>query len=132
MEINLEKMAQEVARRALDETEYKGKTLREWVEMINEFDSAKEKPIPPCEEHVPEILFCGVCKSGEYLYNEDGSRNTYCGKCGHKIDWEFYEKQEKYIESVIQEEKQKLPEHLQAAYEDLVSILRGGEKRDKA
>lgn len=39
MEFNLEKMAQEVSRRALDETEYKGKTLREWVELLAYFDT---------------------------------------------------------------------------------------------
>lgn len=25
--------------------------------------------------------------SGEYLYNEDGNRNRYCGQCGQRIDW---------------------------------------------
>lgn len=111
----------------LKEKDY-GKTWIAYAYPPAHTDGGKEKPVPPCKEKEPEVLFCGICKSGEHLYNEDGSRNTYCGKCGHKIDWAFYEEQEKYIESAIQEEKQKLPEHLQAAYDDLVSILRGGDR----
>ena len=30
----ISEMAQEVARRAVDECEYEGKTLREWIEII--------------------------------------------------------------------------------------------------
>ena len=33
------------------------------------------------------IIACQYCGSGEYLYNEDGNRNNYCGQCGSKIDW---------------------------------------------
>ena len=33
------------------------------------------------------IIACQYCGSGEYLYNEDGNRNSYCGQCGSKIDW---------------------------------------------
>lgn len=32
--------------------------------------------------------FCPVCKSGEYMYNEDGNENDYCGQCGTKLDWD--------------------------------------------
>lgn len=31
--------------------------------------------------------YCPNCGSGEYLYNEDGNKNTYCSQCGQKIDW---------------------------------------------
>lgn len=34
-----------------------------------------------------DILACQCCGSGEYLYNEDGNRNSYCGQCGIRIDW---------------------------------------------
>lgn len=47
----------------------------------------KDEPIPPCEDDDPSIMFCGRCRSGEYLHNEDGARNAYCGQCGQKIDW---------------------------------------------
>ena len=32
--------------------------------------------------------YCPVCESGEYLHNEDGNRNDYCGQCGCKLDWD--------------------------------------------
>ena len=33
------------------------------------------------------IVSCQCCGSGEYLYNEDGNQNGYCGNCGARIDW---------------------------------------------
>lgn len=33
------------------------------------------------------ILACPNCGSGEYLYNEDGAENSFCGQCGQAIDW---------------------------------------------
>lgn len=33
------------------------------------------------------IISCQCCGSGEYLFNEDGNRNGYCGNCGARIDW---------------------------------------------
>lgn len=33
------------------------------------------------------VIACQCCGSGEYLYNEDGNRNGYCGNCGARIDW---------------------------------------------
>lgn len=32
--------------------------------------------------------YCPNCRSGEYLYNEDGNANNYCGQCGCKLDWD--------------------------------------------
>ncbi len=32
--------------------------------------------------------YCPRCGSGEYLHNEDGNRNDYCGQCGCALDWE--------------------------------------------
>lgn len=43
-----------------------------------------EKPYPDGDRG---IIACPNCKSGEYLYNEDGNRNEYCGQCGKRIDW---------------------------------------------
>lgn len=34
------------------------------------------------------ILACPNCGSGEYLHNEDGNPQQYCGQCGQAIDWE--------------------------------------------
>lgn len=44
----------------------------------------KASPYPDGDENV---LACQNCKSGEYLYNEDGNRNSFCGQCGKAIDW---------------------------------------------
>lgn len=33
------------------------------------------------------VIECKWCHSGEWLENEDGARNNFCGQCGHKIDW---------------------------------------------
>lgn len=42
-------------------------------------------PHPDGDEH---ILACPNCGSGEYLLNQDGAENAYCGKCGQAIEWE--------------------------------------------
>lgn len=47
----------------------------------------KEMPRSPYPDGDDQILSCWNCGSGEYLYNEDGNRNDYCGQCGQKIDW---------------------------------------------
>lgn len=31
--------------------------------------------------------YCPICKSGEYMTNEDGNRNNFCGQCGQYLDW---------------------------------------------
>lgn len=49
-----------------------------------EWKEIPRSPYPDGDEH---ILSCWNCGSGEYLYNEDGNRNDYCGQCGQKIDW---------------------------------------------
>ena len=42
-----------------------------------------------------DILACPNCGSGEYLYNEDGAENSFCGQCGQAIDWsESYHERE--------------------------------------
>ena len=33
------------------------------------------------------IIACQYCGSGEYLYNEDGNKNNFCGQCGAMINW---------------------------------------------
>lgn len=33
------------------------------------------------------VIACQVCRSGEWLYNEDGAPNAFCGQCGHRITW---------------------------------------------
>lgn len=43
-----------------------------------------ESPYPDGDT---SILSCPHCGSGEYLSNEDGAQNAFCGQCGQKIDW---------------------------------------------
>lgn len=31
--------------------------------------------------------YCPRCRSGEYLHNEDGNKNDFCGQCGCALDW---------------------------------------------
>lgn len=33
------------------------------------------------------VIACQYCGSGEYLYNEDGNHNNFCGQCGTRIEW---------------------------------------------
>lgn len=44
----------------------------------------KKSPHPDGDKN---ILACWRCGSGEYLHNEDGNRNDFCGQCGQRIDW---------------------------------------------
>lgn len=41
-------------------------------------------PYPDADK---EVLGCANCRSGEYLHNEDGWKNHFCGLCGQAIDW---------------------------------------------
>lgn len=42
LEIKLDAMAKDIARRALDEATYKGKTLREWINLVKVYAGAKD------------------------------------------------------------------------------------------
>lgn len=40
---------------------------------------------------VPGAIFdftCPHCGSRDYLKNEDGNRNKFCGQCGKALNWE--------------------------------------------
>lgn len=43
--------------------------------------------------------YCPRCRSGEYLHNEDGNENNYCGQCGCPLDWsQMYNEDTEQIE----------------------------------
>lgn len=42
-------------------------------------------PKSPYPDGDRSILACPSCGSGEYLWNEDGNRNHFCGQCGQAI-----------------------------------------------
>ena len=44
-------------------------------------------PKSPYPDGDRSIIACPSCGSGEYLWNEDGNRNHFCGQCGQAIDW---------------------------------------------
>lgn len=78
-----EEMGKEIAEKALDEYLYKGKTLREWIEII----SAEEKQTNTAEWISDNgITYCSNCK-----YEVWGSGLTvfpewkHCPCCGRKI-----------------------------------------------
>lgn len=68
------------------------------ISIIKKMDidfSAKNLAIHALSKQIPKspyidfnILACPNCGSGEYLHNEDGNEQQYCGQCGQAIDWE--------------------------------------------
>ena len=45
------------------------------------------EPLTPYPDGDTSIIACPHCGSGEYLHNEDGNEQNYCGQCGQAIDW---------------------------------------------
>lgn len=85
-----ERMSIERAFEILDPTH---RERYESLEPVNEacrmgraalFLQMKESPYPDGDAGV---LACPNCGSGEYLHNEDGNRNRFCGQCGKAIAW---------------------------------------------
>ena len=52
----------------------------------NEHASARNHPESPYDDD--DVLSCPCCGSVEYLHNEDGNLNKFCGQCGQALDWE--------------------------------------------
>lgn len=50
-------------------------------------------PKSPYQDALRDTLECPICGSGEYLHNEDGNKNKFCGQCGQAITWERVETQ---------------------------------------
>ena len=48
---------------------------------------AKLLPESPYDDGLQDVLACPRCGSGEYLRNEDGAPNRFCGQCGQAIKW---------------------------------------------
>lgn len=70
-------------RDALDYPEYCpgcGSTLRDGSTPPNE-------ALSPYPDGDTSIIACPHCGSGEYLHNEDGNEQNYCGQCEQAIDW---------------------------------------------
>ena len=61
-------------------------TLRRYV-MRQPTLTPPNEPLSPYPDGDTSILACPCCGSGEYLHNEDGNEQNYCGQCGQAIDW---------------------------------------------
>ena len=88
-----EEMAKDIAERALD-TEYKGKTLREWIEQIASKQSEGEWVDRYNGKYDNPIYVCSVCRRGtliKYDINELGNMqmiqalSLFCPNCGARM-----------------------------------------------
>lgn len=60
--------------------------LREAAELLETINRLRTvQGIHP--DGAMDVWACAGCGSGEYLLNEDGNRNQFCGQCGQAIDW---------------------------------------------
>lgn len=63
------------------------------IEIVNEAcrmgrDAlGKLVPLRPYPDGDKNIMACPRCGSGEYLHNEDGNEQNFCGQCGQAIEW---------------------------------------------
>lgn len=53
----IEELAKEIAKKAMDEYEYNGKTLRQWADMLSKGDAVEVVRCKDCKHYNP----CGVC-----------------------------------------------------------------------
>lgn len=83
--VSYKEMGKKIAEEALDGYIYKGKTLREWVEIV-----AKQKtghwidrfPAKECKCSVCEFLIC--ISNGSYI--DMVGQMKYCPNCGAKME----------------------------------------------
>lgn len=51
-------------------------------ELVESMQAEVKNPHPDGDN---SILACPCCGSGEYLENEDGNENRFCGQCGQRV-----------------------------------------------
>lgn len=89
-ELFVEKLVKEIAEKALDEYKYKGKTIREWADLLINGDAVEvvhgrwEKANNRPKSY---IRVCTVCGKEAYFCGE-GCSYKYCPNCGSKMDGE--------------------------------------------
>ena len=90
MEINVEKMAIEVTEKVLDDLLYKGKTLREWIDLIIKFE--KEYEILPMGKYPASISGCNM--------EEDKPKDErfICNTCRKKFGCVYYAAVKDFLE----------------------------------
>ena len=62
-------------------------SVLEWAQTLPTLPQPSNEPRSPHPDGDTSIFACPRCGSGEYLYNEDGVWNNYCGQCGQRIGW---------------------------------------------
>ena len=77
----IEVMAEKVAKQALDEYEYKGKTIREWIDALASAERKRGEWILTEDDNY-EYCTCSECgyQNGENWMN--GSDIPFCAECG--------------------------------------------------
>lgn len=60
---------------------------RDYLKEYFSLPQPSNEPRSPHPDGDTSIFACPRCGSGEYLYNEDGVWNNYCGQCGQRIGW---------------------------------------------
>ena len=56
--------------------------LDQLKELLESIQAEVKSPHPDGDS---SILACPCCGSGEYLQNEDGNENRFCGQCGQRV-----------------------------------------------
>ena len=89
-EFNIEKIAKEIAEKALD-TEYKGKTIREWIEQIKEQDGGhSEEEWKAAVKNVEDLKFEAMLIPAGFFYVAECNRMLRQYEQGDRTD-ELYE-----------------------------------------
>lgn len=78
MKIDLEKLAIKVTEKVLDDLLYKGKTLREWIDLIIKFE--KEYKVLPMGKYPASISGCNMEEDTRFI----------CNTCKHKYECSYY------------------------------------------
>lgn len=104
LEIKLDEMARDIARRAMNETTYEGKTLREWINLCKAYAIANGgapaldvQPVVHSRwiiqkgDNGREKIFCDECSTSLPAYFTDAATGKhklpkYCHECGAKMD----------------------------------------------
>lgn len=88
-EILVEKLAKEIAEKAMDEYEYKGKTIMQWADLLSngEFKKVSHGRWEECYEDWRKQIAgdkCSLC--GFEHYGTSIKHYRYCPNCGAKMD----------------------------------------------
>ena len=93
MTIDIEKLVQQAAERAMDELEFSGHTLREWVRILAKVDKAFTPRGYWIEDSDPGETYkahwkCSNCKHGLGITEDWIRMFKFCPLCGAKMDLE--------------------------------------------